>query len=104
MPFRSGLIAQTIAAGEPMRYGFIRYELKPEDLARGKTLHNDVHWGDQTLWQHIWNFVDLHGLHAIVTFAPDPIAFSPAAVANRKVAALEAQAAMTSLAEQRLSN
>jgi 1-acyl-sn-glycerol-3-phosphate acyltransferase len=99
LPFRSGLIAQTIAAEEPMHYSFIRYALKPEDIARGKTTRDDVYWGDQTLWQHIWNFVDLHGTHATVTFAPDAIAFSPEAVKNRKVAAIEAQAAMTELAK-----
>jgi 1-acyl-sn-glycerol-3-phosphate acyltransferase len=104
LPFRSGLLAQAIAADVPMHYGFIRYSLLPEDIARGKTTRNDVHWGNQTLWQHIWNFVDLRGLHATLDFASDPIAFSPAAVANRKVAAVEAQAAMTHLAEHPLSN
>jgi 1-acyl-sn-glycerol-3-phosphate acyltransferase len=98
LPFRSGLIAQTIAAGEPMHYGYIRYQLTERDIKAGKTLRNDVHWGPQTLWEHIWNFVDLHGLHATVEFAPDPIAFTPAAIANRKVAAVEAEAAVTALA------
>jgi 1-acyl-sn-glycerol-3-phosphate acyltransferase len=104
LPFRSGLLAQAIASEVPVHYGFIRYTLSPEDAARGKTTRNDVHWGDQTLWQHIWNFVDLQGLHATLNFAPDPIAFSPAAVANRKVAAIEAQAAMKHLAEQTAQN
>ncbi len=98
LPFRSGLIAQTIAADEPMYYGFIRYQLTPRDAAAGKTLRHDVHWGPQGLWEHIWNFVDLHGLHATVEFAPEPIAFSAEAVANRKVAAVEAEAAVTALA------
>jgi 1-acyl-sn-glycerol-3-phosphate acyltransferase len=98
LPFRSGLIAQTIAAEQPMYYGFIRYQLTPRDIAAGKTLRNDVHWGPQGLWEHIWNFVDLHGLHATVEFAPNPIMFSPEAVANRKIAAVEAEAAVTELA------
>ncbi len=99
LPFRSGLLAQAIAAEEPIRYGFIRYELNAHDLARGKTVRDDVDWGPQTLGEHIWNFVDLHGVHATVEFAPEPIKFSPAAVENRKIAALEAHAAVAALGE-----
>jgi hypothetical protein len=51
----------------------------------------------KTLWQHIWNFVDLRGLHATVRFADAPIAFSPEAIANRKIAAEEARAAVAAL-------
>ena len=99
MSFRSGLIAQTIDAGEPMRAGFIRYQLSPKDIAAGKTLRNDVHWGPQTLPAHLWGFMGLHALHATVHFAAEPIAFSEAAVANRKVAAEEARHAVAALAE-----
>ena len=98
MSFRTGLIAQTIAAEQPMYYAFIRYQLSALDLARGKTLRNDVHWGPQPLWQHIWNFLGLHGLHGTITFAPEPIQFTPEAVSNRKVAAREAEAAVAALA------
>jgi 1-acyl-sn-glycerol-3-phosphate acyltransferase len=98
MAMRSGLLSQAIALDQPITAGFIHYDLTPYDLARGKSTRNDVHWGDQTLWQHIWNFVDLHGLHCTVHFAEAPIAFSPAAVANRKVAAEEARAAVAALA------
>ena len=101
MPMRSGLLAQSIAAGEPVTPGFIHYDLTQRDLARGKTTRNDVHWGPQTLWQHIWNFADLHGTHATVHFAAEPIAFSQAAVQNRKVAAEEARAAVAALAVPR---
>jgi 1-acyl-sn-glycerol-3-phosphate acyltransferase len=97
LPFRSGLLAQAIAAQEPIHYGYIRYQLTPYDIARGKTVRDDVDWGPQTLGQHIWNFVDLHGVHATVEFAPEPIAFSPEAVQNRKIAAVEAQAAVAAL-------
>lgn len=99
LPFRSGLLSQAIAAEVPVHYGFIRYQLTDYDVRRGKTVRDDVDWGPQTLWQHIWNFVDLHGVHGIVEFAPEPIAFSPAAVANRKIAAVEAQNAVTALGE-----
>jgi hypothetical protein len=47
----------------------------------------------------MWNFVDLHGVHATVRFASEPIAFSPQAIANRKVAAVEAQAAVVALSD-----
>lgn len=100
LPFRSGLIAQSIEAGAPIVAAFIHYDLTARDISRGKSVRNDVAWGPQTLWQHMWNFVDLHGLHATIRFAPAPIDFSPAAVANRKVAAVEAQAAVVALSEQ----
>ncbi len=97
LPFRSGLLAQAIAAEVPVHYAFIRYQLTPRDTDQGKTVRDDVDWGPQTLLEHMWNFVDLHGVHATVEFAPDPIAFSPEAVANRKIAALEAHAAVAAL-------
>jgi 1-acyl-sn-glycerol-3-phosphate acyltransferase len=97
MPFRSGLLAQSLEAGAPVVASFIRYELTEHDLRRGKSVRNDVAWGPQTLWQHIWNFLDLHGVHATIHFAAQPIAFSPEAYANRKVAAVEAQEAVVAL-------
>jgi 1-acyl-sn-glycerol-3-phosphate acyltransferase len=98
MPFRSGLLAQSIAANEPVSAAFIHYDLNPHDLARGKSTRNDVHWGSQTLWQHIWNFVDLQGFHATIRFAPEPVAFSAAALSDRKLAAEEAREAVIALA------
>jgi 1-acyl-sn-glycerol-3-phosphate acyltransferase len=97
MPMRSGLLAQSIAAEEPIVAGFIHYDLTAKDLAAGKSTRNDVHWGPETLWQHMWKFVDLHGLHATIYFADAPIAFTEAAIANRKVAAEEASAAVEAL-------
>ena len=98
LPFRSGLLHLAIADNQPVTAGFIHYELTPYDLARGKSTRNDVHWGHQTLWQHLWNFADLHGVHGTITFAPQPIAFSAAALKNRKTAGHEAQAAINALA------
>jgi 1-acyl-sn-glycerol-3-phosphate acyltransferase len=98
LSFRSGLLSQAIAADEPVTAGFIHYDLLARDLAAGKSTRNDVHWGPETLWQHMWHFVGLHGMHATIYFAPEPIAFSPAATANRKVAAEEARAAVIALA------
>jgi 1-acyl-sn-glycerol-3-phosphate acyltransferase len=97
MPMRSGLLAQAIAAEQPIVAGFIHYDLTPRDLARGKSTRNDVHWGTETLWQHIWKFAGLHGIHATVRFAEAPINFTPEAQANRKIAAIEARAAVEAL-------
>ncbi len=94
MPFRSGLIAQTIDAKAPMTASFITYTLSAQDLAAGKTLRDDVHWGKQTLLQQIWRFCSLHDLDATVHYADAPIVFSEAAIANRKTAANEARAAV----------
>jgi 1-acyl-sn-glycerol-3-phosphate acyltransferase len=97
MPFRSGLIAQTIEAGEPMHAAFIHYTLSSQDLAAGKTLRNDVHWGPQSFVAHIWNFLGLTNLRATVRFASGPIVFSEAAVRDRKIAAEQARQAVAAL-------
>lgn len=98
LPFHGGLIAMAIAADQPVIASFIHYELTPEDLSRGKSIRDDVHWGSQTLFRHVWNYFDLGALHATIRFAPEPILFSPAAITNRKIAAREAQAAVNALA------
>jgi 1-acyl-sn-glycerol-3-phosphate acyltransferase len=97
MSFRTGLLAQAIAAEAPVTPSFITYALSPRDAAAGKTLRNDVHWGPQTLPAHIWSFLSLHGLHATVQFADHPIAFSETAKHDRKVAAVEAREAVIRL-------
>jgi lyso-ornithine lipid O-acyltransferase len=94
MPFHSGLLAQALEAGAPVTAGFIRYELSAEDVARGKSARNDVHWGHQAMLGHIWNFLGLRGVKAVVRFADEPIVFSAQAYEDRKVAAAEAQAAV----------
>lgn len=99
MPFRSGLLAQAIDVGAPVTAGFISYAIPPKDIAEGRTLRHDVHWGPQGFLDHIWSFLSLHGLHATMQFADAPIAFSEAAVANRKVAAVEARDAVIRLSE-----
>lgn len=99
MPFRSGLLAQSIDAGAPVWAAFVRYSLSAQDIAEGKTLPNDVYWGPQSLLTLIWRFLNLHRLHATVRFAAEPIAFSDSARADRKIAAVEARAAVVHLAE-----
>jgi len=97
MSMRSGLLAQAIAAEQPVHPAFIHYDLSAKDLADGKTTRNSVHWGPETLLQNIWKFVGLHGMHATVRFAEQPIAFTPEAIENRKIAAEEARAAVAAL-------
>ena len=99
MPFHSGLLAQALAAEEPILPGFIRYTLSPEDTATGYTTHNDIHWGPQTLPAHLWRLCGIHGVHASIHFASEPIAFSERALTDRKLAATEAQAAMLTLSQ-----
>ncbi|MDQ2926401.1 MAG: 1-acyl-sn-glycerol-3-phosphate acyltransferase [Acidobacteriota bacterium] len=97
MPFHSGLLAQSIEAGAPIVPAFIAYALSPRDAAVGKTLSHDVHWGPQSLVHHVWRLLALHGIHATIQFGDAPIAFTEAAIANRKVAAIEAREAVVQL-------
>jgi 1-acyl-sn-glycerol-3-phosphate acyltransferase len=94
MPFKSGLLAEALEAGAPVTAGFLRYELNYEDLQRGKSPRQDVHWGEQPLAQHLWNFLGLDGVRAEVRFPDGPIEFSDEAYENRKVAAEEAREAV----------
>ena len=98
LPLRSGLLATALHAGAPVTAGYIRYKLGAADLASGKNTRDDVHWGTQTLLAHIWNFVGLHAFQATIAFAPGPIDFSAAALADRKIAALEARDALLTVA------
>ncbi len=97
MPFRSGLLAEAMDAGAPVTAGFLSFELSPEDVARGKTVRNDVYWGDESLAGHLWDFLGLHQVKAELRFADEPIAFSTAAYENRKLAAMEARDAVLAI-------
>lgn len=97
LPLRTGLLATAIEEGATVTPGFIHYELSPIDVRLGKTSQNDVHWGKQTLFQHVWNFLDMHEVHARIDFAPGPISFSPEALLDRKIAAEQARSALLAL-------
>ena len=99
LPLHSGLLAAAIQAGAPVTPGYVRYKLGTQDLTAGKTTRDDVHWGKQTLPAHLWNLFGLEGLQGSITFAPAPIPFSPAALADRKIAAVETRAALLALAQ-----
>ena len=99
LPLHSGLLANAIKADAPITAGFIRYQVSPEDLRNGKTTRDDVAWGKQKLLPHIWNLLGLRSVTAIIRFAPTPIPFSPAALVDRKTAAVEARASILSIYE-----
>ncbi|MFC6644966.1 hypothetical protein ACFQBQ_05040 [Granulicella cerasi] len=97
LPFRSGLIAQTIMAKQPIYPGFLHYDLSADDLARGLTTVKDLHWGTQPMGAHLWTLLGIKATHCTIRFASEPIAFTPAGLANRKIAVVEAQAAVQAL-------
>ena len=100
LPLHSGLLANALAGQAPVTAGFIRYQLSAEDLAAGRTVRDDVAWGTQRLPAHLWNLLGLAGINAEVHFAERPIAFSPRALTERKLAADEARAAMLAIDER----
>lgn len=97
LPLRTGLLATAIEEGAAVTPGFLHYDLSPVDLQAGRTARNDVHWDTQTLPAHVWNLLALHPLRARIDFAPGPIAFSPEAIADRRIAAEEARSALLEL-------
>jgi 1-acyl-sn-glycerol-3-phosphate acyltransferase len=100
MTFRSGLLAQAMMLEQPIICAYIHYEFDPVDIAAGKTPEHDFYWGPQSLPRLIWDFLDLHEIHATIKFSAQPIAFSGEAIENRKIAAEEARVAMLTLAGQ----
>ena len=101
LPFRTGLLAQALAAEEPITAAHIGYTL---DAGNGRaTVEDNVcFWGeDAPMLKHIFRFVGLQGVHARVRIAEVPIAFSGGEL-DRKEAAVEARAAVLEVAEARL--
>jgi 1-acyl-sn-glycerol-3-phosphate acyltransferase len=97
LKFHSGLLGQAMLEHMPITAGYLRYRLGA-DNAPGLTAAKDIAWGDKPMLQHMLQFLALRGVEAEIHFAPRPIAFSPAALAKRKIAAAEARAAVAELA------
>jgi 1-acyl-sn-glycerol-3-phosphate acyltransferase len=93
--FHSGLLGQALLAKAPITAAFLRYRLR-EKNDPGVTVSEDVCWGDKPMFEHIWGFLGLRGVHAEVRFAAGPIEFS-AQARFRKAAAVEAEAAVAAL-------
>jgi 1-acyl-sn-glycerol-3-phosphate acyltransferase len=102
LPFRSGLLAKSLEAHQPITAAYISYTLD-EDNGPNVTVKDDVSfWGDDIpMMKHVFKFVGLNGVHATVRIASEPIQFSAAALADRKIAAAEAREAVLALAGDR---
>lgn len=97
LPFRSGLLAQVLAAGEPITAGYVRYSIGSNNGPDASVKEN-VAWGDLPMFTHIFTFLGLREVHVDVTFASKSIAFS-SDILHRKAAAVEARSAVTALGE-----
>ena len=96
LKFHSGVLSQVLEAGEAVTAAFVTYRMT-EDSGPGVSLSRDVcYWGDEVkLFPHIFKLVALRGIEVSVRIADAPIPFSRDA--NRKVAAVEARAAVMRL-------
>lgn len=97
LPFKSGLLAVSLEADQPITAAYIRYTLE-EDNGPGVTVEDDVaFWGDDAnMLKHIFKFVGLKGVRGWVKIAPEPIRFSSPDI-DRKQAAEEAREAVLAL-------
>jgi 1-acyl-sn-glycerol-3-phosphate acyltransferase len=91
MPFRTGLLAETLAADEPVTASFVSYTLTARDLQRGRTLREDVYLGERSYGSMAWRLAGLDEVLIHIRFAAQPIAFPPAAHEDRKIAAVIAR-------------
>jgi 1-acyl-sn-glycerol-3-phosphate acyltransferase len=99
LKFRSGLLAQVMATGTPVTAAHVRYSFS-EDNGPGVTVGRDIcYWGEMKMVPHIFKFLSLRGVRIEVRFAEGPTAFS-SDMLHRKMAAVEARAAVAALAEQ----
>jgi 1-acyl-sn-glycerol-3-phosphate acyltransferase len=98
LPFHSGLLSQAMSAGQPITAALIRYRLT-EDNGPYLSLADVCFWDDTLLVKHIFRLLALRGLEVELRFADAPIAFSPAAAGERRIAAHEARAAVLQLRE-----
>ena len=111
LEFRSGLLAQTLEAKQPVTAAYVRYRLDGDmnkDNGPDVTVGDDVcFWGeDAKLFRHVFRLVGLRGVVVEVKIADEPIKFSSDTL-HRKQAAEEAREAVMQLggvrAEQTVS-
>jgi 1-acyl-sn-glycerol-3-phosphate acyltransferase len=97
LPFRTGLLAKVLEAGEPVTAAFVRYRLT-EANGPGVSVEDDVaFWGDDvSLFPHIFRLAGVRGVEVVVRIAQQPIAFT-ADWTDRDLAAAEARAAVMNL-------
>ena len=101
LPFHSGLLAQALAADEPVTAAHISYMLDESPGAGNgdATVENQVcFWDDTPMAKHIFRFVGLNGVKATVRIAERAVRFSkPELEMDRKDAAVEAREAVLAL-------
>ncbi|WP_263383403.1 lysophospholipid acyltransferase family protein [Granulicella arctica] len=92
LPFRSGLLSQAMASGEPITAGYIKYTMGANN-GSDVSVEENVSWGNLPMFTHIFTFLGLRGVHVDVHFGDAPIRFS-SDLMHRKAAAIEAHAAV----------
>jgi 1-acyl-sn-glycerol-3-phosphate acyltransferase len=96
--FHSGLLAQAMAAGQPITAASITYRITRPN-GPGITVPGTLcYWDDTPLLVHIFRLLAVRGIEVEVRFADSPIAFHEGA-AHRKQAAIEAREAVLQLRE-----
>lgn len=97
LPFRSGVLAQVMEAGQSITAAYVSYRLT-EDNGPGVTIANDLaFWGDDAkLFHHIFGLLAIRGIEVNIKIAKSPIVFSSEGI-HRKQAATEARAAVMEL-------
>jgi 1-acyl-sn-glycerol-3-phosphate acyltransferase len=98
LKFHSGLLAQAMEQGEPVTAAYVRYTLGSDNDADVTVADDVCYWGDAKMLPHIFRLLGLRGLRVEVRFAERPIEFS-SDVMHRKLAAMEARAAVAALGE-----
>jgi 1-acyl-sn-glycerol-3-phosphate acyltransferase len=97
LPFRTGLLYDCVEAGQPITAAFVRYRLAGDNPPNAASYL--PYWDDTPITTHAFRLLGLRGIVVEITFADAPIAFSPAALADRHIAAVEARAAVLALRE-----
>jgi 1-acyl-sn-glycerol-3-phosphate acyltransferase len=97
LKFRTGLLYDCVVDGQPITPACVRYRLT-QDNGPGVAVGNRVaYWDDTPLALHIFRLLGLRGIEIEIAFADAPIAFSPAALADRHITGAEARAAVLAL-------
>jgi len=97
LPFRTGLLYDCIEAGQPITAAHIRYRLTEPNPPNAAS--HLPYWDDTPITTHAFRLLALRGIEVEIAFADAPIAFSPAALADRHVAAVEARTAVLALTQ-----
>lgn len=99
LKFHTGLLAQAMSSGFPVTAAHVRYSLGAGNAAGISVAKDMCYWGDAKMVPHVFRFLGLRGAKVEIRFAEQPIRFS-GDVLHRKLAAMEARAAVLELAEQ----